>query len=172
MSRTITATFKHYGHANQALDELIGMGVDENEISVLMSEDIHNRFYSTADGKIKNTGVRVKSGDYAEEGAAAGAAIGGATGALLAGLFAAGILIAPGIGLIAVGPMVAALAGAGAGGTVGGFLGLIGGMGFEKHEAEFFAERIKSGDVIIAVHSHSDASLVKKILTKHHGEVR
>ena len=60
----------------------------------------------------------------------------------------------PGVGpFIAAGPIVAALAGAGAVGVVGGIAGALVGMGIPEYEAKRYEGRIKEGGILLSVHS-------------------
>jgi len=69
---------------------------------------------------------------------------------LLAGI---GALAIPGVGpLIAAGPIMAALAGVGVGGTVGGFTGALIGMGIPEYEAKRYEGRIANGGILLSVH--------------------
>jgi len=56
----------------------------------------------------------------APEGAATGATVGGALGAIAAGLVVLGVIAIPGLAIVAAGPVVATLAGLGAGAAAGG----------------------------------------------------
>ena len=59
----------------------------------------------------------------------------------------------PGIGpLIAAGPIVAALAGAGAGSAIGGIAGALIGLGLPELEAKRYEEAIKQGRILVSVH--------------------
>ncbi|CAN5436197.1 hypothetical protein BH09SUM1_BH09SUM1_17850 [soil metagenome] len=168
MKHNVSAIFRDRASAEHAIEQLIGMGVDKNEISVLLSEQARQTHFADHldGGTIKQ--VEIKKGDKAESGAAAGAAVGGAMGAIIATIAAAGIIVAPGIGLLVAGPIVASLAGAGAGGVAGGLVGLVAGMGVEKLEAETFADEIKAGSIVVAVKSTRDASTIRKVL-EHNG---
>lgn len=167
MNKGITAVFHDVEKASHAVQELIGMGVDRDEISVLMSERTRDRYFGP-----KTTGQHVeavkeeKSGDKSEEGAAAGAAVGGALGAIAGAMTAVGAIIAPGIGLLVAGPIVATLAGAGAGGTAGGVVGFLAGMGVKENTAKNYAKSLEEGAVLITVHSERDRKLVEKVLEK------
>ncbi len=60
----------------------------------------------------------------------------------------------PGLGpFIAAGPIVAALAGIGAGGVVGGIAGALVGMGIPEYEANRYEGRIKDGGILLSVHA-------------------
>jgi hypothetical protein len=65
-----------------------------------------------------------------------------------------GALAIPGLGpFIAAGPIMAALAGAGVGGTVGGIAGALVGMGIPEYEAKRYEGRVKNGGILLSVHS-------------------
>jgi hypothetical protein len=61
---------------------------------------------------------------------------------------------------------VAALAGAGVGGTVGGLTGALVGMGIPEYEAKRYEGRVKSGGILLSVHSDNSewTGRAKKIL--------
>ena len=64
-----------------------------------------------------------------------------------------GTLAIPGLGpFIAAGPILAGLAGLGAGGVVGGLTGALIGMGIPEYEAKRYAGRIKEGGILLSVH--------------------
>lgn len=90
----------------------------------------------------------------APEGTAAGATTGAVVGGGLGWLAGIGALAIPGLGpLIAAGPIVAALAGVGAGGVVGGVTGALVGMGIPEYEAKRYEGRVKEGGILLSVHS-------------------
>lgn len=62
-----------------------------------------------------------------------------------------GSLAVTGVGLVAVGPLVAALAGLGAGGAAGGIIGALIGLGVPEHEAELVANEIERGGILVGV---------------------
>jgi hypothetical protein len=73
-----------------------------------------------------------------------------------------GALAIPGLGpFIAAGPIIAALAGAGVGGTVGGITGALIGMGIPEYEAKRYEGRVKNGGILLSVHS-DDSAWTKK----------
>jgi hypothetical protein len=74
-------------------------------------------------------------------------------GGVLGWLVGIGALAIPGIGpLVAAGPVVAALAGAGAAGATGGLVGGLIGSGIPEIEAKRYAGRIREGGYLISVH--------------------
>jgi len=98
----------------------------------------------------------VKKSTKAPEGAATGAALGGVLGAVAAGLAAVGTIAVPGLALVAAGPVVAALAGLGAGAAAGGLTGGLLGLGIPEHEAKFYAKEIEKGGILVGVYTHDD----------------
>ncbi|MBC7782580.1 MAG: DUF3341 domain-containing protein [Burkholderiales bacterium] len=134
--------------ANLIIDRLKQANFSANDISVLFPDKETTRNFAHE----KNT--------KAPEGAAAGASTGAAVGATLGWLAGIGMLAIPGIGpFIAAGPIMAALSGAAVGGTVGGITGALVGLGIPEFEAKRYEGRVKSGNILISVHSeNSDES--------------
>jgi hypothetical protein len=130
--------YKSRDSVERAITVLKDAGFNMNDLSILMAE-------STG---VKDLGTEKHT--KAPEGAATGAAVGGTLG-LLAGL---GALAIPGAGpFLAAGPLVAALAGIGAGGTIGGIAGALIGLGMPEYEAKRYEGRIKEGNILLSVHA-------------------
>jgi len=103
----------------------------------------------------------------APEGATAGAATGALVGGTLGWLAGIGALAIPGLGpFIAAGPIMAALAGAGAVGTAGAVAGSLIGMGIPEYEAKRYEGRVKDGGILLSVHCDDSnwTKRAKKIL--------
>jgi hypothetical protein len=143
MSNTaVFGLYPSYAAVEEGVDALQAAGFRNTDISVLLPENLGTKDFAHE----KNT----KAPEGATAGGVSGAVIGGALG-WLAGI---GMLAIPGIGpLLAAGPIVAALAGAGAGGAVGGITGALVGMGIPEYEAKRYEGRVKSGGILISVHS-------------------
>lgn len=139
-----TAVFGIYSSlstADNATDTLVRNGFTAADISALLPENFGSKQIATE----KST----KAPEGAATGATTGAVLGGALG-LLAGI---GALAIPGVGpLIAAGPIMAALAGLGVGGTVGGFTGALIGLGIPEYEAKRYEGRVKDGGILLSVH--------------------
>jgi len=108
-----------------------------------------------------------EKGTKAPEGASIGGIVGGIVGGVLGWLIAAGWINIPAwSALTAAGPVVAALAGVGALGVVGGIIGALIGMTIPEYEAIRFAGRIREGGVLVSIHcdNHRWASRAKAIL--------
>src|SRR5258707_11684190 len=114
MSGKNTAVFGIYRdrqHAEQAVDALRSAGFRNSDVSALLPDNVGTKDFAHE----KNT----KAPEGATTGATSGAVVGGTLG-WLAGI---GALAIPGLGpFIAAGPIMAALAGVGVGGAVGGLI--------------------------------------------------
>lgn len=90
------------------------------------------------------------------EGTATGAGVGAVLGGAFGWLAGIGALAIPGAGpFIAAGPIMATLSGMGAGGLAGGIAGGLIGMGIPEYEARRYEGKIKSGNILISIHSDS-----------------
>ena len=114
----VTALFRDHLSARVAVDQLTQAGFARDDVSVLMSRDTHERDRSSL--------------------VTAPAGASGVFGAIVADLSSLGALAGPASGLLAVGPLVAAIAGI---------------------EGDRLAERVREGGILVAV--YADAERVK-----------
>jgi hypothetical protein len=109
-----------------------------------MSRDTRDRYFP------KDEANRTELGTKAAEGATVGAVTGGGLGALLAGMAASGIAV-PGLPIIAMGALAAALTGAVTGGGIGAIVGALIGHGIPKERAEYYDAAIRDGGIVMGV---------------------
>jgi hypothetical protein len=129
---------------SDAINVLHKAGYRTTDISVLSSDNQGSKDFAL----VKRT--------KALEGASVGAAVCAAFGAALAWYISIQTATIAGLApLIAAGPVVAALAGAGAGGTVGWLVGLLGGTRATEYVAKRYAGRIRHGGILMSVHCDS-----------------
>src|SRR6201993_363845 len=158
MTEKKTAVFGIYSSretAERAADAIVKAGFSPADISVLLPENLGNRSIGTE----KST----KAPEGATAGGGTGAVLGGTLG-LLAGI---GALAIPGVGpLIAAGPIMATLAGMGAGGTIGGLAGALIGAGIPEYEAKRYEGIIQKGGILLSGHCDNSewTSRAKEIL--------
>lgn len=138
----VFATFRDRLHAEAAVKELVNSGFREEDISVLLADNVGTRDFAT------------ERHSKAPEGAASGGGIGVVIGGGLGLLVGLGAITTPALGLTA-GPVIDALAGAGAVGVLGGILGAVIGMGMPEFEAKRYRGLIKDGRSLLSVHCES-----------------
>lgn len=88
-------------------------------------------------------------------------------------LVGVGALAIAGVGPVnAADPILAALAGLGAGGVLGGIAGRMIGLGIPQHEAKRYGGRIRNGGLLLSVHSDNSewTRKAKDILRRTGGE--
>jgi hypothetical protein len=125
----------------KAIDALKKAGFRNTDVSVLYAQNPGSKDFA------------IEKHTKSPEGVTTGAVAGGLAGTLLGWLAGIGALTIPGIGpVIAAGPIMAALAGLGVGGTVGGVSGALVGAGLPEYEAKRYAGRLKSGHILLSVH--------------------
>jgi hypothetical protein len=134
--------YADYAAVENGVSALQAAGFRNTDISVLFPENVGTKDFAH------------EKGTKAPEGATAGASTGAIIGGGLGWLAGIGALAIPGVGpFIAAGPIVAALAGLGVGGAVGGIAGALIGMGIPEYEAKRYEGRVKSGGILLSVHS-------------------
>jgi hypothetical protein len=158
--KTIVGLFRETYEADQAVTALENAGFIPANISVLARDQVintpgsRNVYDADADDIYDNEDIDAVEG--AGVGAAGGAVVGGLTG-LLMGL---GAIVVPGVGpVIAAGTLATALAsaaggavvGAAAGAVTGGIVAALVDLGVPEDEANFYAEGVKRGGILVTV---------------------
>ena len=171
MDRTVVAIYDSFQTANEAVRELVENGFPRETISIVANSIAAER-KMPPEPAVKGP-VADETGAGAGFGAGIGAAI-GVVGGLLVGL---GALTIPGFGpVLAAGPLAVALStltgagvGAVAGGFTGGLLGALIGLGIPEEEAEYYAEGVRRGGVLVAVQADAyNADQITGFLGKYH----
>jgi len=149
MIKTVIGSFDKAEDAERATRDLRGLGFSDADINLVVSN------VSQGDADTDLPVIGDGTGPVAK-GAVAGGVLGGAAG-LAASL--AGLAI-PGIGpILTAGPIVATLAGAGAGAVAGGVIGRLTDLGVEKKEAALYAEAARRGGTLVTLRTdeaHAD----------------
>jgi len=137
----VFSILRDHPHAQAAVKALVDSGFRAEDIAVLTAENVGSK------------DLAHEKHSKAPEGAALGAILGlliGGTFGLLVGL---GVIVIPALAAYAAnGPVMCALAGVGAGGFLGGIIGLIAGSGIPEFEAKRYAGLIKDGRSLLSVH--------------------
>jgi phosphohistidine swiveling domain-containing protein len=142
VKKALFGVAKSEDRAASIVDQLKVAGFSENDISVLSSNRVGSRHFAH------------EQHTKAPEGAAFGAVSGVVLGAAFGWLVGIGTLAIPGLGpLLAAGPIIAALTGAGGGAVVGGVMGTMIGMGMPEFEAKQYDDKMKGGNILISVHT-------------------
>ena len=156
--KTIVALFDRYPQAEATVRDLESAGYQRDQISIVAAKSSG----TAAAGRDDDGG--------AAEGAGSGAIIGGVTGGA-AGLIASltGLAI-PGIGpVLAAGPIIATLTGAGVGAVAGGLVGGLTAAGVPDEHARYYAEGVRRGGTLVTVSAPDDhAERVMEIMNRHH----
>lgn len=127
-------------HAYKALEE---RGYTKDDVNLIMSDETRRKYFPEEN---------IKIGTKAAAGAGKGSAIGGGVGAIAGAIAAVGTsLVIPGLGIIIAGPIVAGLAGLGAGGITGGLIGALVGSGIPEARARLYESGIKNGRIVMGV---------------------
>jgi hypothetical protein len=144
----MTGLFRDRASAERAYGCATSRGYGRDDVSLLMSEETRNRYFP------RDQVDKTELGTKAAEGAGVGAVAGGGLGALLAGLAASGIAV-PGLPIIAMGTLAAALTGAGTGGAIGALIGGLVGHGIPEEQARTYDRGIREGGIVMGVSPRS-----------------
>lgn len=160
MAKSIVGLFDQMQVAQEAVQELIDIGIARDNISLIAND---------AQGHGARA-LKVETDEESEEHPAAGAATGAVIGGLAGLLLGLGALAIPGIGpVLAAGPLVAALGGAGLGAVTGGVIGALTQAGVPERDANVFAEGLRRGGTLLLVYaSEEQADSVSEVMNRHH----
>ena len=129
---------------SEAINVMTKTGYRAADISVLSSDNLGSKDFA-----------HVKQ-NKALYGAAIGAAVGAVVGAALAWFISTQPVTITALGpLVAAGPILAAIAGAGAGGALGWIVGLLAGLRLTEYVAKRYAGRLLHGGILLSIHCDS-----------------
>ncbi len=149
-NKAVFGLYRTRMEVENAVEELKAQGFRNTDVSILFPENVGSKDFAT------------EKATKAPEGVATGATSGAVIGGVLGWLAGIGALAIPGVGpLIAAGPIIAALTGIGVVGAVGGIAGALIGLGIPEYEAKRYEGRIRSGSILLSVHT-DDSNWMKK----------
>jgi hypothetical protein len=154
----VTGLFKDRDSAERAYQSIVERGYDTSDISLVMSDETRNRYFSGA-GPI-DTDLGNKAAAEAPEKKAAtklGGPLGGTLGTIGAALAALStVVVLPGLGIVVAGPVAAALTAAGGVGLAGGLIGALTHWGMPKERIEHHEASIRKGGILMGVTPRSE----------------
>lgn len=161
MAKTVIGLFDDVHDAEAVVGQITELGIRRDQISVARQD-------GTGSG-----GLRTRTVADSNSGALSGTAGGAATGAVVGG--AAGLIASltslaiPGFGpILAAGPIIATLTGAGIGAAAGGLVGALVDAGVPEHEAEYYNEGVRRGGTLVSVRTEDAlAPRVADIMNRH-----
>lgn len=146
----ITGMFRDRKSTEDAYNALLERGYTNDEINLIMSGETRQKQFSGIVGGIE-TGT--KEAEIARNGSAHG----GTGGPIVSGIAAIGTsLVIPDLGIVLAGPVAAALAGAGAGGSTDGIIGTLVDSGIPVERAQSYKSGLETGNIIMGVHPRND----------------
>lgn len=159
----VSGIFNSYDNTNSLVEALYQAGIQDQDISVLMSDQTRQNFTNN------NDALRSLDNNKVPEGVSAGAVSGGLLGALIGGLTLIGSVAIPGAGLLAAGPIVGALTGGAIGATSGGLIGALIGAGIPEEEAREYEQALENQGniVVIAYVPEEKVNAIKSIFERY-----
>lgn len=146
----VTGVFNDSAGVERAYDAVTDFGYDKGDVNVLMSDETRKRYL--AEPRPVDTDLARKTA----EGGELGGPTGGRIGILIPILAAVGTTLAmSGVGLIAAGPIAAALAGAGAAGLAAGLIGALADWGLPEERVRVYEAEIQRGGILLGVKARS-----------------
>ncbi len=149
---TVLGLFRTPEEARRAMKDLEHAPISPEDISFVASQAAYEQ----------EEMVQLIAGDRVHIEAKRAGKIGGICGAVVGGLTGIAAMATAGASLLATGPLIAVLTGAG--GVLGGLLG----TGFGEEQAKEVDEGLAKGDVLVMVHApnKNSAQQVKEVFTR------
>jgi hypothetical protein len=160
---TVTGLFKDKDKAERAFQAVIKLGYDKSDVNVIVDDEVRQRYFA-AHNPTKDpdtTDLAEATADTSDsESHSLGGPVGGTVSTLTPIVTAVGVLLIPGIGIVA-GPVAAALAAAAATGAALGLMGLLADWGIPESRVEQYEAGIRAGGILLGVRAKSDADALR-----------
>ena len=148
----IVGVFETIDDAQHAFEQLQSAGFSRDDMSFVANKARAADWVAARRSRAADVDNDAAGSEIAAD-AGIGAALGGVGGLLLT--FAS--LAVPGVGpVLAAGPIIAALGGAGIGAAAGGLIGALTETGVPEERARYYAEGVRRGDVLITVQASGE----------------
>ncbi len=167
-TRLVTGLFSNRNSAERAYEAIVSRGYGKDEINVVMTDETRKRLFPE-EGLVTELGT--KAADVAVElGDPAGGTLATVSTAVSAIGAAGALLLLPGFGIVAAGPVAAAITGAAAAGIAGGLIGALHHWGIPETRREEYESGLTHGGILLGVkpHSDADARYFEQQWTAHH----
>jgi hypothetical protein len=150
-NRRIIGLFSDGPSAERAYQACVERGYETGDVNVVMSDETRKRLVHDGSGTTTQLAQRDTEGGE----------LGGPTGGrveILVTIFAAvgAALALPALGVVAAGPIAAALASAGAAGVAAGLIGTLGDWGIPQEGVRLYETGIKNGGILMMLEARSD----------------
>ena len=160
-AKMVTGLFKDRASAERAYASARDLGYENAEINVLLSEETREQYFP--DVPSRTSELADKAAESTEESTHLADELGGPAGAtagtVAPALAAVGtLLLVPGLGILAAGPVAIALTAAGAVGVTGGLIGALTHWGVPKGRVERYEAGVRNGGILLAVTPRSRSS--------------
>lgn len=177
MTKTVVGSFDTYSEAQQVVQELQRAGISPDDMNIVAS-NIRGEYRVPATSAAAidtTTPARAETREIAAtaaehtSGAAAGAVTGGVIGGVAGFALAFTSLTIPVLGpIIAAGPVVATLTGAGVGIVAGGLIGALTDLGVTPEHAEYYAEAVRRGGALVTVRTDEERTdEITRVMQRH-----
>jgi hypothetical protein len=158
---TVTGLFRNRASAEAAFRSAQSLGYDASDINVIMSDETREREFEG-----KSSALAQKAQESAPESSQAaeelGGPAGGTVGTIAPVIAAIGtVLLIPGLGLAAAGPVAIALTAAGAVGLAGGLIGALTQWGVPKSRVQEYEAAVRKGGILLGVKAKSQEEAEK-----------
>ena len=159
MTQTVTRLFNNYDDAEKAVGELRRIGVADDDVSLIASNENGVHSHRVRDGKPDT------AGEEAAEDAGKGAELGALAGGIGGVVIGAGMIAIPGLGpAVAFGWLVSAVVGAAGGalggavlgGAAGGLVGALAHAGVHEEDAHVYTEGVRRGGTLVSARVPDD----------------
>jgi len=158
MTKILMGTYHDKDKVTRAVESLLDRGVPVDELSVMLTDRTGEEIRS----------IPVEEGTGTTRGATVGGLVGASLGTVGVTLVATGIVLAPGVSLLAAGPVLALLIGGS--GLAGAAVGAPLGMGQWRGLDDVAMEELQRGAAVVAVHSDELAGVARTVFAETEAE--
>ena len=142
----VIGLFEDRASAERAFLAVTRRGYDKSDINIVMDDDTRTRWFPANPGDA--SGLAEKAAEHGE----LGGPLGGTLGTIFTAVAAVGtFLLLPVAGIVAAGPVAAALAGAGTAAVAGGLAAALHDWGIPQERIDAYEGAIKAGGILMGV---------------------